>query len=47
MSKLEDVLVAAQRLLDARDDQMLTQVEWDALARAVEAATERSADTID
>lgn len=32
---LEHVLVAAEAVLCAREDQMLTQVEWDALTDAV------------
>jgi hypothetical protein len=32
---LEKVLAAAQAVLDARNDQMLTRVEWEALAAAV------------
>lgn len=35
---LEKVLVAAQAVLEAREDEMLTRVEWDALASAVAAA---------
>lgn len=35
---LEKVLVAAQAVLEGRADQMLTRVEWDALASAVAAA---------
>jgi hypothetical protein len=34
---LERVLVAARAVLEARENQMLTRVEWDALAVAVEA----------
>ncbi len=36
--QLADVLRAAQSLLTARQDQMLTSQEWERLARAVEAA---------
>lgn len=35
---LEQVLVAAQAVLEARENQMLTHVEWDALAAAVVSA---------
>ncbi|MCC6909440.1 MAG: hypothetical protein IT430_15980 [Phycisphaerales bacterium] len=36
---LRQVLLAAQRLLEAREDQMVTAEEWEALAGAVSAAT--------
>ncbi|MCC6909997.1 MAG: hypothetical protein IT430_18845 [Phycisphaerales bacterium] len=38
---LRQVLLAAQRLLEAREDQMITAEEWEALADAVNAATQR------
>lgn len=41
MIALEGVLVAAEALLDARDNQMLTQVEWDAVRSAVAAVNEQ------
>lgn len=40
---LRQVLLAAQRLLEAREDQMVTAEEWEALTSAVDAATDRSA----
>ncbi len=38
---LRQVLLAAQRLLEAREDQMVTGEEWEALTDAVNAATAR------
>jgi hypothetical protein len=38
IESLEAVLVAAQAVLEARENQMLTHVEWDALASAVKSA---------
>lgn len=38
--KPPSLLAAACTLLDARENQMLTQVEWDDLAKAVAALTE-------
>ena len=35
LAALERVLAAARAVVEARDDQMLTQLEWDALAAAV------------
>ena len=32
---MQDLLVAARALLDARDSQMITRVEWETLERAV------------
>jgi hypothetical protein len=37
-SQLIEVLVAAEAVLEARQNQMLTQVEWDGLAKSVAAA---------
>ena len=39
--RLEAVLAAAERVLSARQDQMLTVEEWAGLARAVAACTGR------
>ena len=36
----ERLLTAARALLEAREDQMITRVEWEALAKAVAAASE-------
>ncbi|QDT55933.1 hypothetical protein Pan44_39810 [Caulifigura coniformis] len=36
-----NLVAAARRLLEAREDQMLTPVEWDALQAAVDAMGER------
>ena len=41
---LEAVLRAAERLLEARQDQMVTADEWDALHAAVAACRGRRAD---
>ena len=41
---LLDVLRAAEAVLAARENQMLTSEEWDALAHAVAAATHADAD---
>ncbi|OAI57941.1 hypothetical protein AYO47_00165 [Planctomyces sp. SCGC AG-212-M04] len=38
-----NLVAAARRLLEARDDQMLTPVEWHALQNAVDAMDERFA----
>jgi hypothetical protein len=35
---LQKLVAAAKALLEAREDQMITRVEWEALASAVEAA---------
>jgi len=40
LQKLHDVLNAAEAVLAAREAEMLTSDEWDALAHAVAAATE-------
>lgn len=40
---LERVLMAAEAVLSAREDQMLTRLEWEALAEAVRQATNRRA----
>ena len=42
---LLDVLRAAEAVLAARENQMLTSEEWDALAHAVAAATQTPANT--
>lgn len=42
-NSLRQVLLAAQRLLEARDDQMVTAEDWEALTAAVNAATQRPA----
>jgi hypothetical protein len=39
LQQLEKVLAAAQRVLEAREYEMLTHVEWDALESAVDEAT--------
>lgn len=41
---LRDVLSAAQILLERREDEMVTAVEWDALKAAVDAATQTRPD---
>ncbi len=40
MSNHDDVIHAARALLEARENQMVTSEEWDALAHAVAAATQ-------
>ncbi len=40
----ERLLSAARALLEAREDQMITRVEWEALAEAVAAASQPPAD---
>ncbi len=42
-TRLESVLDAAERLLSAREDQMLTTEEWDVLEHAVAACNEPAA----
>ncbi len=43
INALRQVLLAAQRLLEAREDQMVTAEEWEGLAHAVNAATAKPA----
>lgn len=45
--RFEDLLLAAQRLLEARADGMLTQDEWDALERAARACADSDPATED
>lgn len=47
LDRLRDVLKAAQAILAAREDQMLTAIEWDALEHAVAAATQPPANERD